>query len=60
MSGLITALNIAYEEPEKRVLFKLNLVAVGLTVAGIIVVAFVAVLPTAVKVLLAYRWTGRR
>jgi membrane protein len=55
MSGLITALNIAYEEPEKRGFFKLNLIAVGLTigltVAGIIVVALVAVLPAAVQFL---------
>ena len=55
MSGLITALNIAYEEPEKRGFFKLNLVAIGLTIgltiAGIIVVALVAVLPAAVQYL---------
>jgi membrane protein len=55
MSGLITALNIAYEEPEKRGFFKLNLIAVGLTIgltiAGIIVVALVAVLPAAVQFL---------
>jgi membrane protein len=55
MSGLITALNIAYEEPEKRGFFKLNLVAVGLTIgltiAGIIVVALVAVLPAALPFL---------
>jgi membrane protein len=55
MSGLITALNIAYEEPEKRGFFKLNLVAIGLTIgltiAGIIVVALVAVLPAAVQFL---------
>jgi membrane protein len=55
MSGLITALNIAYEEPEKRGFFRLNLIAVGLTIgltiAGIIVVALVAVLPAAVQFL---------
>jgi membrane protein len=55
MSGLITALNIAYEEPEKRGFFKLNLVAIGLTIgltiAGIVVVALVAVLPAAVQFL---------
>jgi hypothetical protein len=32
MSGLITALNIAYEENEKRGFFKLNLTAIGLTI----------------------------
>jgi membrane protein len=55
MSGLITALNIAYQETEKRGFFKLNLVAIGLTIgltiAGIIVVALVAVLPAAVEFL---------
>ena len=55
MSGLITALNIAYEESEKRGFFKLNLVAIGLTIgltiAGIFGVALVGVLPAAVQVL---------
>jgi membrane protein len=55
MSGLITALNIAYEENEKRGFFKLNLIAIGLTIgmmiAGIVVVALVAVLPAAVQFL---------
>jgi membrane protein len=55
MSGLISALNIAYEENEKRSFFKLNLIAVGLTIglviAGIVVVALVAVLPAAVQFL---------
>ena len=32
MGGLITALNIAYEENEKRGFFKLNLTAIGLRV----------------------------
>jgi membrane protein len=71
MSGLITALNIAYQEPEKRGFFKLNLVAIGLTIgltiAGIIVVALVAVLPAAVEFLplgtlskwLCSFWNGR-
>jgi membrane protein len=55
MSGLITALNIAYDEHEKRGFFKLNLIAIGLTIgltiAGIVVVALVAVLPAAVQYL---------
>jgi membrane protein len=55
MSGLITALNIAYDEHEKRGFFRLNLVAVGLTIglmiAGIIVVTLVAVLPAAMQFL---------
>ena len=31
MSGLITAINIAYEEKERRGFFKLNMIALGLT-----------------------------
>ena len=53
ISGLITALNIAYEEREHRGFFKLNLVALGLTIAlmlgGLVVIALVAVLPAAVQ-----------
>jgi membrane protein len=55
MSGLITALNIAYEETEKRSFFKVNLVALALTVAltvgGIVVIALLGFLPVAVQVL---------
>ena len=55
MSGLITALNIAYDEHEKRGFLKLNLIAIGLTigltVAGIVVLALVAVLPAVVQFL---------
>jgi membrane protein len=53
MSGLITALNIAYEEKERRGFFKLNLLAVGLTVAmmlgGVVIIALIAVLPATVQ-----------
>jgi membrane protein len=53
MSGLITAINIAYEEKERRGFFKLNMIALGLTlgllVGGIVAIALVAVLPTAVQ-----------
>src|ERR1700722_6990773 len=53
MSGLITALNIAYEEKERRGFFKLNLLALGLTIAvtlgGLVVIALLAVLPAAVQ-----------
>jgi membrane protein len=53
MIGLITAFNIAYEEKERRGFFKLNLLAVGLTVAvmlgGLVVIALLAVLPAAVQ-----------
>ena len=31
MSGMITALNIAYEEKERRGFFKLNMIALSLT-----------------------------
>ena len=55
MSGLITALNIAYEEKERRGFFKLNMIALGLTlglmVGGVVVIALVAVLPAAVQFL---------
>jgi membrane protein len=57
MSGLITALNIAYEEKESRGFFKLNLVALcltlGLLTGGIIAIALVAVLPAAARLLAA-------
>src|SRR6201999_893476 len=36
MSGLITALNIAYEQKETRGFFKLNALAIGLTVSMLI------------------------
>ncbi len=53
MIGLITAFNIAYEEKERRGFFKLNLLALGLTVAvmlgGLVVIALLAVLPAAVQ-----------
>ena len=55
MSGLITSLNIAYEEKERRGFFKLNMIALGLTlglmVGGVVVIALVAVLPAAVQFL---------
>ena len=55
MSGLITALNIAYEEKERRGFFKLNLLALVLTVAlvlgGLVIIALVAVLPAAVHLI---------
>lgn len=53
MSGLITALNIAYEEKESRGFFKLNLIALGLTfgllAGGVLVIALVAILPAIVQ-----------
>jgi len=53
MSGLITALNIAYEEKERRGFFKLNVLALALTVAlmfgGLVGIALVALLPAAVQ-----------
>jgi membrane protein len=55
MSGLITALNIAYEESERRGFFRLNLIAIGLTIglmlAGIVVVALIAVLPATLQLI---------
>lgn len=53
MSGMINALNMAYREQETRGFFKLNALAIGLTLAvivgGIIVIALVGVLPVAVE-----------
>jgi membrane protein len=55
MSGMITALDIAYEEKERRGFFKFNMLALGLTlglmIGGSIVIALVAVLPAALQVL---------
>jgi membrane protein len=55
MSGIITAINIAYEEKERRGFFKLNLIALGLTlgllVGGLIVIALIGVLPAAAQFL---------
>jgi membrane protein len=53
MSGLISALNMAYQQQETRGFFKLNFIAVGLTVlmlvGGTVVIALVGVLPAAVQ-----------
>lgn len=55
MSGMITAINIAYEEKERRSFVKFNLLALGLTLGllmgGIVAIALVAVLPAAVQLL---------
>jgi membrane protein len=55
MSGLITAINIAYEEKERRSFLKFNLIAIGMTiglvVGGILAIALIAVLPAVVQLL---------
>ena len=52
MSGMISALDIAYAQPERRGFFRFNLVALALTVGfvivGLVVIALVAGLPAAV------------
>jgi membrane protein len=52
MSGLITALNIAYQQKETRSFFRFNMIAVGLTVlmiiGGVITIALVGILPAVV------------
>jgi membrane protein len=57
MSGIITAVNIAYEERERRGFFKLNLIALGLTLGllagGVFVIALIGVLPAATQFLAA-------
>ena len=55
MSGLLSALNIAYDEKETRGFFKFNLVAIVLTMAmligGTVVIALVGVLPAAFQLM---------
>ena len=55
MSGLITAFDIAYDQKETRGFFKLNLVALTLTmfmlVGGTVVIALVGVLPAALEII---------
>lgn len=54
-SGLISALNIAYEEQESRSFIKFNMIALGLTISiligGSLIIALVAALPAAVQFL---------
>ena len=53
MSGLITAFDIAYEQKETRGFFKLNIVAVTLTIllliGGTVVIALVGVVPAVLQ-----------
>jgi membrane protein len=53
MSGLITALDIAYDQRESRGFFKLNFVAIVLTVlaliGGTVIIALVGVLPAVLQ-----------
>ena len=53
MSGLITALDIAYDQRETRGFFKLNAVAILLTIltllGGTVVIALVAILPAVLQ-----------
>jgi membrane protein len=55
MSGLITAINIAYEEKERRSFLRFNLIALGLTlgvvVGGGLAIALIAVLPAVMQLL---------
>jgi membrane protein len=55
MSGLVTAINIAYGEKERRGFVKLNTIALELTlgvlVAGIVAIALIAILPAAVQLI---------
>ena len=55
MSGLITAINIAYEEKERRSFLRFNLLALvltfGLMVGGALAIALIAVLPAVVQLL---------
>ncbi len=53
MSGLITALDIAYDQKETRGFFKLNAVAIMLTIltlmGGTVIIALVAILPAVLQ-----------
>ena len=53
MSGLISGLNIAYEQKETRSFLRFNAIALGLTVGGLlggtIIIALVGVLPAAIQ-----------
>jgi membrane protein len=53
MSGMITALDIAYQQKETRGFFKFNLIAIGLTmlalIGGTVSIALVGVLPVAIR-----------
>jgi membrane protein len=55
MSGMISALDIAYEQKESRSFFRFNLVAlvltIGLIIGGIVAIALVGVLPAAVQLI---------
>lgn len=55
MSGLISALDIAYEQKETRSFFRFNLAALVLTIGailgGIVAIALVGVLPAAVQLI---------
>jgi membrane protein len=55
MSGLMSAMNIAYDEKETRSFIRFNLMAIGFTVAaiiiGILMIALIGVLPAVVQFL---------
>jgi membrane protein len=55
MSGLVTGFNIAYQQKETRGFFKVNLVAIVLTllmlIGGTVIIALVGVLPAALQFL---------
>ncbi|MDW5318480.1 YihY/virulence factor BrkB family protein [Rhizobium sp. PL01] len=59
--ALFDAMNIAYEEREKRSVIKLNIVAVGFTLGALLIAAFlvaaVAVMPVVLSFLWLDRWT---
>ena len=52
IKALILALNIAYEEEETRGFFRLNLVALGLTLAGVVAVIIAVGLIVAIPIIL--------
>lgn len=59
VQALITAINIAYDEEEKRSFFRLKLISVGLTLLGIVVFALAVLLVGVVPAILDHVGLGR-
>lgn len=52
MKGIVDALNVAYDSPERRGFVRLNLVTLGLTLGGVLAVGLILTLVAGVPVLL--------
>ncbi len=58
VKSIITALNVAYEEREKRSFLRLNLVALLFTLGGVVGITVALVVIVAVPAALAFAWPG--